>query len=88
MRVLARRLPDDKDPFLTVEEIAAVTRVSKMTVYRAIHNGDLDSSRIGRSFRVRESAYRKWLNLPASDEAEESERYGTGAMRQSQLQQP
>ena len=40
--------------FLTVAEVAAMMRVSKMTVYRLVHNGDLAAVRVGRSFRVRE----------------------------------
>jgi excisionase family DNA binding protein len=38
--------------FLTVPEAAAVLRISKMTVYRMIHRGDLESIRVGRSFRI------------------------------------
>lgn len=38
--------------FLTVAEVAAVLRVSKMTVYRMVHNGELPAVRFGRSFRV------------------------------------
>ena len=40
--------------FLTVAEVAAMMRVSKMTVYRLVHGGDLPAVRVGRSFRVRE----------------------------------
>ena len=40
--------------FLTVAEVAAMMRVSKMTVYRLVHSGDLPAVRVGRSFRVRE----------------------------------
>ncbi|MDN4159753.1 helix-turn-helix domain-containing protein [Nocardioides abyssi] len=40
--------------FLTVAEVAAMMRVSKMTVYRLVHNGDLAAVRVGRSFRVRQ----------------------------------
>ena len=40
--------------FLTVAEVAAVMRVSKMTVYRLVHNGELPAVRVGRSFRVRD----------------------------------
>lgn len=40
--------------FLTVAEVAAMMRVSKMTVYRIVHNGDLPAVRVGRSFRVTE----------------------------------
>ena len=37
---------------LTVAEVAAVMRVSKMTVYRQVHAGELRAVRVGRSFRV------------------------------------
>lgn len=42
--------------FLTVAEVATVMRVSKMTVYRLVHSGELPAVRFGRSFRVPESA--------------------------------
>lgn len=38
--------------FLTVAEVADFMRVSKMTVYRMVHSGDLPAVRVGRSFRV------------------------------------
>ena len=40
--------------FLTIAEVAAMMRVSKMTVYRLVHNGELPAVRVGRSFRVTE----------------------------------
>lgn len=43
------------DKYLTVTEIATELRVSKMTVYRMIHDGRLEALRVGRSFRVHES---------------------------------
>jgi len=42
--------------FLTVAEVADMMRVSKMTVYRMVHSGELPAIRFGRSFRVPESA--------------------------------
>ena len=39
---------------MTVSEVAQVLRVSKMTVYRLIRQGDLPAVRIGRGFRIRE----------------------------------
>ncbi|MCF2528440.1 helix-turn-helix domain-containing protein [Yinghuangia soli] len=42
--------------FLTVAEVAAVMRVSKMTVYRLVHSGEMPAIRVGRSFRVPEQA--------------------------------
>jgi excisionase family DNA binding protein len=47
--------------FLTVAEVAAVMRVSKMTVYRMVHGGDLPAVRVGRSFRVPEKAVHEYL---------------------------
>ena len=47
--------------FLTVAEVAALMRVSKMTVYRMVHNGDLAAVRVGRSFRVPEKAVHDYL---------------------------
>ncbi len=47
--------------FLTVAEVATVMRVSKMTVYRLVHAGDLPAVRVGRSFRVPEEAVNEYL---------------------------
>ena len=41
-----------KVDFYTVAEVAARMRVSKMTVYRLVHGGELPAARVGRSFRV------------------------------------
>lgn len=38
--------------FLTVGEVAGVMRVSKVTIYRMLHSGELTAVRVGRSFRV------------------------------------
>ena len=47
--------------FLTVAEVAVVMRVSKMTVYRLVHSGELTAVRVGRSFRVPEKAVHDYL---------------------------
>ena len=47
--------------FLTVAEVAAMMRVSKMTVYRLVHGGELPAVRVGRSFRVLESDVDEYL---------------------------
>ncbi len=47
--------------FLTVAEVAAVMRVSKMTVYRLVHSGEMPAVRVGRSFRVPEQAVYEYL---------------------------
>ncbi|MEV0647583.1 helix-turn-helix domain-containing protein [Phytomonospora sp. NPDC050363] len=53
--------------FLTVAEVAELMRVSKMTVYRLVHSGQLGAVRVGRSFRVPEQAVQEYLRsgLPA-----------------------
>jgi excisionase family DNA binding protein len=47
--------------FLTVSEVATIMRVSKMTVYRLVHSGELEAIRVGRSFRVPEAAVNSYL---------------------------
>lgn len=47
--------------FLTVAEVATIMRVSKMTVYRLVHSGELEAVRVGRSFRVPEQAVNQYL---------------------------
>jgi len=47
--------------FLTVAEVATIMRVSKMTVYRLVHAGELPAVRVGRSFRVPEQAVHDYL---------------------------
>lgn len=50
-----------QDRFLTVREVADLMRVSTMTVYRLIKQGDLQAARVGRSYRLRESAVEAYL---------------------------
>ena len=47
---------------MTVNEVAQVMRVSKMTVYRLIKQGDLPAVRIGRGYRVREEDVDRYLD--------------------------
>lgn len=47
--------------FLTVAEVATELRVSTMTVYRLIHSGEMQAVRVGRSYRVPESALDRFL---------------------------
>ena len=53
--------------FLTVAEVADMMRVSKMTVYRMVHAGELPAIRFGRSFRVPESAVHEVIGLNITD---------------------
>ncbi|MGB3896237.1 helix-turn-helix domain-containing protein [Mycolicibacter sinensis] len=53
--------------FLTVAEVAVLMRVSKMTVYRLVHNGELPAVRVGRSFRVHAKAVHDLLETSFFD---------------------
>jgi excisionase family DNA binding protein len=50
--------------FWTVREAAALMRVSKMSVYRLVNNGELDHKRVGRSIRIPDQAISTYLNIP------------------------
>lgn len=43
---------DPNIQFLTIAEVAELARVSKVTVYRWVHNGQLRAVRFGRSYRI------------------------------------
>jgi excisionase family DNA binding protein len=45
----------------TVREVAAVMRVSNMTVYRLIKAGDLAAVRVGKGYRIRQSDVTRFL---------------------------
>ena len=53
--------------FLAVAGGAALMRVSKMTVYRLVHNGELPAVRVGRSFRVHAKAVHDLLETSYFD---------------------
>ena len=55
--------------FLTVAEVAAMMLVSKMTVYRLVHGGEMAAVRVGRSFRVPATAVRAYLDDARTDVA-------------------
>ncbi|HXH79675.1 helix-turn-helix domain-containing protein [Nocardioides sp.] len=60
---MAANIPGDMSDvvFLTIAEVAAKMRVSKMTVYRLVHGGELPAVRVGRSFRVTEDDVNEYL---------------------------
>ena len=68
---VVRPLPrgDFEVRFLTVAEVAVIMRVSKMTVYRLVHAGDLVAMRVGRSYRVPEQAIHDYLRQSYVDSA-------------------
>lgn len=55
---------------LTVAEVAELFRVSSMTVYRLIRNGELPAVRVGRSYRVREEDLQSYLQAQVVDPTE------------------
>ena len=59
--------------FLTVAEVAELIRVSKMTVYRMVHAGEIPAVRVGRSFRVPQTAVEDLLSRGVGDWAPERE---------------
>lgn len=58
--------------FLTVSEVAEMMRVSKMTVYRLVHSGEMPAVRFGRSYRVPESAVSSYLRGAVVDGSSET----------------
>lgn len=46
---------------LTVAEVAATMRVSNMTVYRLIKNGELPAVRVGKNYRLRDADLLRFL---------------------------
>ena len=67
--VAAQPAPRPAVRFMTVAEVAGIMRVSKMTVYRLVHNGEMAAVRVGRSFRVPEQAVRDYLADARTDVA-------------------
>jgi len=63
-RVMAppRKSPYVGDRLLTVGEVAALMRVSSMTVYRLIKSGSLAAIRVGKNYRIRESDVNRYLS--------------------------
>ncbi|MBT8159248.1 MULTISPECIES: helix-turn-helix domain-containing protein [Arthrobacter] len=48
--------------YLTVSDVAEYLNVSRMTVYRLVHSGEMPAARFGKSFRIEEAdmeAYRQ-----------------------------
>ncbi|MEZ2392010.1 helix-turn-helix domain-containing protein [bacterium RCC_150] len=56
--------------FLTIAEVAAALRVSKMTVYRLVQAHAIQAVRFGRSYRVPESAVESYIEHAAIDDSD------------------
>jgi excisionase family DNA binding protein len=61
------KIDSPKIDFYTVAEVAARMQVSKMTVYRLVHSGELPAARVGRSFRVPRRAVEQHLRTAYVD---------------------
>lgn len=48
--------PQTGTRLLTTFEVATILRISKQTVYRLVHEGELEAVRVGRAFRIPEHA--------------------------------
>lgn len=59
MSYLARKIDSE---FMTVSEVAALMRVSNMTVYRLIRSGELNAVQVGNRYRIRESEVHRYLD--------------------------
>ena len=59
---MAKKEPYVGDRLLTVMEVAALMRVSNMTVYRLIKSGNLAALRVGKNYRIRESDVDAYLS--------------------------
>ena len=58
----------EREEYFTVDEIAAILRMSRMSVYRLIHTGKLEGNRFGTRrglIRVRGSALDNYLGISA-----------------------
>lgn len=60
-------VPPSAPQFMTVAEVAELARVSRMTVYRMVHAGDLPAVRVGNSYRVPTEAVDELLSKTAYD---------------------
>ena len=56
------RQPFTEVRLLTVNEVADHLRVSRMTVYRLIKEGQMKALRVGRSYRLREDDVDEYLS--------------------------
>ena len=58
---IVRKEPFTEARLLTVNEVADLLRVSRMTVYRLIKNGEMPALRVGRNYRLREEDVHDYL---------------------------
>lgn len=63
--------------FLTIAEVAAAMRVSKMTVYRLVKAHAIAAVRVGRSFRVPEEAVNDYIRRSTEPATKDQDDGGT-----------
>jgi excisionase family DNA binding protein len=51
----------DTEAYITPAEIARHLRLSRMTVYRLLHEGEIKSVRVGRSIRVLRTVFDAYM---------------------------
>lgn len=51
-----------KEQLLTINEIIAILKVSKLTIYRYIKAGKLPAYKVGRDYRIKKEEFDKFLN--------------------------
>ncbi|WP_104091195.1 helix-turn-helix domain-containing protein [Arthrobacter sp. GMC3] len=61
---MSTRQPDSSN-FLTIAEVAAAIRLSKMTVYRLVQSHEIEAVRFGRQYRVSETAVDQYIERSA-----------------------
>lgn len=59
--------PQGTTRFSTVQEVADVLRVSKMTVYRLVHAEEIPSVRVGRGIRIPTAGVWRYLEDRSAD---------------------
>lgn len=57
----------EQHDLMTVTEVAEGLRVSKMTVYRLIKQGQLDHIRVANAFRVKRPSYEAYLKTGSGE---------------------
>ena len=50
-----------KEKLLTINEITAILKVSKLTIYRYIKAGKLPAYKVGRDYRVKQEDFDRFL---------------------------
>ena len=56
------------EEFYTPEEVAAILKLSKYTIYEMIKRGDLEAHRVGRGLRVSAAQLEQYLHQSKTDD--------------------